>query len=75
MTNYSAFELSALLFSPFIGKYLDAIGRKNAIIIGDLVLIIATVGLGATQFLESDRHYFIFALIARFLQGVGNALV
>jgi len=35
----SCFELSALIFSPFIGKYLDRIGRKNAIIIGDIILV------------------------------------
>jgi MFS family permease len=39
-TTFSAFELSALIFSPFIGKYLDKIGRKNAIIYGDLILVI-----------------------------------
>lgn len=36
----SAFEVSALIFSPFIGKYLNKIGRKNAIIVGDLILVI-----------------------------------
>jgi MFS family permease len=39
MQTFSCFELSALIFSPFIGKYLDKIGRKNAIIIGDIILV------------------------------------
>lgn len=39
MLWYSAFEFSALILSPFIGKYLNKMGRKNAILIGDIILV------------------------------------
>ena len=39
LTDISAFEVSALFLSPLIGKYLDQIGRKNAILVGDLILV------------------------------------
>lgn len=42
LTNniFSSFEISGLLFSPFIGKNLNAMGRKNTILIGEIILVI-----------------------------------
>lgn len=33
------------------------------------------MGLGATEFIKDDTIYFVVALIARFIQGIGNAMV
>jgi len=40
----SIYQLASLIFSPLIGAKLAAIGRKNAMIIGYLLLIVSTIG-------------------------------
>ena len=58
-----------------IGKYLDRVGRKNAIILGDILLIVTTIGLGATAWVEDPVWYLVASIACRFMQGLGNALV
>jgi len=78
--------LSALIFSPFIGKYLGSIGRKNAFIIGDLIIvrylihyiicqIVSTLGFGSMGFVTNDSTYFYGSMAFRFVQGIGNAMI
>eukprot|EP00347_Sterkiella_histriomuscorum_P020522 403337480 len=72
----SAFELSQLLFSPLIGKYLDKVGRKNMILIGDVIMIASTLAMGATQWLASNTDAYLWVcLVLRFIQGIGAAQV
>eukprot|EP00347_Sterkiella_histriomuscorum_P003211 403365165 len=71
----SAFEISGLIFSPFIGKNLNAVGRKNTILIGEIIMIISTVALGATQYITNQDWYLYTSLLLRFIQGIGSAQV
>jgi MFS family permease len=45
---YRSFEFAALIFSPIVGIMLEKLGRKNSIILGFGVVILATLGLAAT---------------------------
>jgi MFS family permease len=45
------------------------------IFINHIIKIISTFALGLTQYLKDDSIYFWSALIARLVQGVGNAMV
>lgn len=51
---------------------LERLGRKNSIILGFIVVIIATSGLAATQYIEDDRTFLYVSIGARFVQGMGD---
>lgn len=37
---FSSIEVSGLFFSPLIGKNLNYVGRKNTILIGEVIMVI-----------------------------------
>ena len=45
---FRSFEIAALIFSPFVGIMLERLGRKNSIMIGFVIVVLATVALGLT---------------------------
>jgi MFS family permease len=71
----TSFEVAALLFSPLVGLMLERLGRKTSIIIGFIVVIAASVGIACTAFIEHDQLYLWSAVIARFIQGIGDMWV
>ncbi len=50
------------------------IGRKNAILIGLVVLALSTMALGLLSLFDNMWYFFSFSMLARFLQGAGCAL-
>lgn len=54
---FSMFQLAYLLAAPFVGAKLGKIGRKTAIIVGYLLIIIATVGFGLLSYIADNNEY------------------
>jgi len=50
-------------------------GRKNTIIIGDIIMIGATIGIGATEYIKDTYVYLGVTIALRFVQGIGAAMV
>lgn len=50
------FQLAYLIAAPFVGANLGRIGRKTTIIIGYLLIIVATVGFGLLSFIPKDSE-------------------
>ena len=74
-SNIWGFEFSQLILSPLIGISLDRMGRKNTIIIGDIIMIGATIGIGATEYIRDTYAYLGVTIALRFVQGIGAAMV
>ena len=72
LTIYRAFEVSALIFSPIVGSSLEKLGRKNAALIGFVIVVIATACMGLTAFIENDQVFLYSSIIIRFIQGMGD---
>jgi MFS family permease len=68
----SATEYSGLIFSPVIGSILDKFGRKTIIILGYIIITVATVALALLDFVKADMTFFYLALVIRFIQGIGD---
>ena len=47
----SCFEISAILTSPIIGNSIQKTGRKNALVIGFIIMAVANIGLGAAKYI------------------------
>jgi MFS family permease len=54
---------------------LERLGRKNSIIIGFVVVVLATSALALTVLIEDDSIFLIVSIIARFIQGMGDMWV
>jgi MFS family permease len=50
------FQLAYLLAAPFVGMKLGKIGRKNCIVLGYLLIIIATVGFGLLSYFPDNSE-------------------
>ena len=72
---FSSFEVSALIFSPLVGLMLDRLGRKNSIMIGFVVVVLATTCQALTVFIEDDYVFLAMSILARFIQGMGDMWV
>jgi MFS family permease len=51
---------------------LDKLGRKNIIMLGFLIVTLATVALALLDFVKGDMTYFYLAIVIRFIQGIGD---
>lgn len=56
-----------MIFSPIVGAMLERLGRKNSIMIGFVVVVIATIALALTVLIEDDMTFLIVTIIARFI--------
>lgn len=61
-----------MIFSPVAGALLERLGRKNSIILGFVIVILATIGMAATQLINDKATYFYVSIVARFIQGMGD---
>lgn len=71
----SCVDVSGFIVSLIIGNFLEKIGRKNAIVIGFLTIVIGTLSLALTDYISDDNTFYIVALLCRFVQGTGDQLV
>ena len=61
-----------MIFSPIVGSLLEKLGRKNAAMIGFIIVVIATAGMGLTALIENDQAFLWASIIIRFIQGMGD---
>ena len=54
----ASMEAGILLSSPLISVLLQKVGRKNFIIIGHLIMILASIGFGLLVYIENDIAFF-----------------
>jgi MFS family permease len=73
----SSLEFAGVVFSPIHAITISKMGRKNAIIIGLLILMIATFALGLISYIDYDKWglFYAISILARFVQGYGDSLV
>jgi MFS family permease len=50
------FQLAYLCAAPFVGAFLGRIGRKTTIILGYLLIIVATVGFGLLAYIPDNNE-------------------
>lgn len=64
-----------MILSPFVGKYLDRIGKKNSIVIGLAMTIAVAIGCGMLKF-SNNGYWFLFpAILCRIVQGASMSLI
>lgn len=70
-----AFEVGAFIFSPIAGIVMSGTGRKNSILIGYILMIIADICVALTQFIINDNLFLYSNIVFRFLKGVGDVWI
>lgn len=61
----SMFEAGILISSPFVSMLLSKVGRKNFVIIGNILMVVASMCFGLLVYVENDTVFFILSLIFR----------
>jgi len=50
------FQLAYLIAAPFVGAFLGKIGRKTTIVIGYILIILATIGFGLLAYVPDNNE-------------------
>ncbi len=61
-----------MIFSPIVGLLLEKLGRKNAALLGFVIVVVATFGMGLTALIVNDYAFLYVSIVIRFVQGVGD---
>ena len=73
----SCFEAAGVLCGPIHAVTMSKMGRKNSIIIGHILIMLTTMGLGLISFIEATewKTFYAVACIVRFIQGYADSLI
>lgn len=69
------FHLSQILWSFWNASLRNKIGSKNLILLGLFLLMISALCLGLIALSKDGSQFVTFALIARFVMGVGDMMI
>lgn len=69
------YPIAFLVTAPLIGDRLNSIGRKNSLLIGILVMTLATLTFGMAGYSDNAQIFFTISMIGRIFQGVGDAMI
>ena len=64
---FAAYQLTTLIVAPVLGDNLPRIGRRKAILIGVLVIPVATTLFALAALIDYDETFYAVSLIARCL--------
>lgn len=72
----AAFEVSAVLSTPIHAITISKMGRKNAMLVGIVAILIATYMLGLLAYIPNEKWFLFYslAIFARLIQGYGDSL-
>jgi MFS family permease len=71
----AAFSVAQVIFSPFNSLIKNWLGTKNTIVIGLILVMISTGGLGAIAIIMNGNQFRYIALGLRFIQGAGDIML
>ena len=71
----SMFAISELLTCPFVGYFIDKIGRKNLFSFGILMNVISNVLFASASYSSTASVYLTISFIARSMSGIGDAFI
>lgn len=70
-----SFTVSGMGCQLVIGDRLKLFGRRKALLLGTLLMTLATFAQAFTYYLQSDRLFFAFCILARLIDGIGDAML
>jgi MFS family permease len=69
----SVFQFAGVIFTPIHAITISKMGRKNAMLVGEVCMFVANVGLGMLAIIPYDRPGTFYTLTL-LIQGYGNTL-
>ena len=72
----TAFDVAGIALTPVLVALLGRIGRKNGILLAQVILLISNTVLGMLSLVRPDKPevFFWVSFVARFFQGTSDAL-
>lgn len=63
----ACYPIAFLITAPFIGSKMEKLGRKNCVIVGMLIISVATLTFGLAPFAIKAKYFFLISALARLL--------
>jgi MFS transporter, DHA1 family, multidrug resistance protein len=71
----AVYPVAFLFTAPLVGNYMQKVGRKNMVLLGVILMSLATLMFGLGSLGSTEKVFFIVSFIARLLQGTGDAAI
>ena len=71
----SGYPLAFIISVPFVGLNISRIGRKNSVVIGVVVMALATGLFGLAGYSGNFYSFITLSFLARLIQGIGDGFV
>jgi MFS family permease len=71
------FEFGGFVSNPIHAHTISKVGRKNSILIGLTILVLANTALGMLSYIPADNWvlFYVLSIVVRLVQGYGDSLV
>ena len=69
------FSVAEIIFAPFNSRIKYALGQKNIITLGFILLAATSLGFGYIANFDNPRVFRNLAIILRFIQGIGTIAI
>lgn len=71
------FEFAGFVSNPIHAHTISKVGRKNSILIGLVILVLANTALGMLSYIPADNWvlFYVLSILVRLFQGYGDSLV
>jgi MFS family permease len=71
----ASYQASFCLSAPFVGAFLNKIGRRKAIMLGISVMSAATVFFAVAEFFKDMWVFYSISFVGRMVQGIADSLI
>ncbi len=61
----AVYPIGFLIAAPFIGKWIQVIGRKNSVVIGIVIATVSTLMLGMGGYCKHAKAFMAISFVAR----------
>jgi|JI10StandDraft_1071094.scaffolds.fasta_scaffold322855_2 MFS family permease len=71
----ASYNLGGIFLACWIGKKLHVWGKKRALVVAHFVISLSFFAMALLHFVETRMHFFLFAVMLRFVQGLAALTV
>lgn len=72
---FSSYQLVFLIVAPILGDTLPKFGRRRAILVGSVLISLATAIFACAAFCKDAKSFYIVSFVARSIQGGADAFI
>ena len=72
---FATYQVAFITIAPLIGMKLESYGRRRAMFTSIWIFTLSTSLYASAGFIQSDNWFYALTVVARMLQGIGDAFI